>query len=143
MWVPKLALAHTLLALTAPPPRTIARSQSQRCAAAEGGQPQHPTVHQSEIVGRLHGPAKGAESQGPGVRTCAGGRRRHAFRPNRDTPSTVLLIMLEAGHYYHVRISPQRADRRWDLEAIDSMIPVATSLPDGPTTLIPGHPVTL
>ena len=69
-----------------------------------------------------------------------GPETRHARPLDRRTPSTILLVMLEAGHYYHVRITPRPEEQRWDLEAVDSMIPIAMPLPAGPTTLSPDQP---
>ena len=69
-----------------------------------------------------------------------GAEAAHALPPSRGTPSPVLLIMLAAGHYYHVRVTPRPEDGRWDLEAVESMIPVTAPLPDAPSTLNPDQP---
>ena len=48
--------------------------------------------------------------------------------------------MLENGHYYQVRIIPHPKESHWTLEAVDSMLPATTALPDSPTPLLPGQP---
>ena len=50
------------------------------------------------------------------------------------------MVVLENGHCYQVRITPQPLARHWDLEAVDSMLPRDTTLLDGPTTLPPDQP---
>ena len=67
-------------------------------------------------------------------------KTRHVGSPNRDTPSTPLLIMLKPDHYYHVRITAQPEEQCRDLDAVDSMIPRATHLPAEQTTLSPDQP---
>ena len=68
------------------------------------------------------------------------GTGAHAEPPPRDTPSTVAMVVLESGHYYQVRITPQPRENHWDLEAADSMLPRDVDLPDGPIPLLPGQP---
>ena len=48
--------------------------------------------------------------------------------------------MLEARHFYHVRVVPQPETGRLDLEAVDSMISTTAPLPNTPTTLNPTQP---
>ena len=36
----------------------------------------------------------------------------HTLPPSHDTPGIVLMIMPEAGHFYHVRITPELEDTR-------------------------------
>ena len=45
------------------------------------------------------------------------------------------MIVLESGHYYQVRITPQPQERHWSLEAVDSMLPANAALPDSSTCL--------
>ena len=52
-----------------------------------------------------------------------------------DDPSTISMIVLESGHYDQVRISPHPQECDWNLEAVNSMLPASTALPDGPTPL--------
>ena len=39
-----------------------------------------------------------------------------------------------------MRIMPRPPERRWDLKAVDSMLPRGSDLPDGATLLLPGQP---
>ena len=56
--------------------------------------------------------------------------------PRREgDPSTVAMIVLESGHYYQVWLTPHPQECHWSLEAVDSMIPASTALPDSPTPL--------
>ena len=57
------------------------------------------------------------------------GPEAHAEPPRRSTPSTVAMVVLENRHYYLVGITPRPLTRRWDLEAVDSMIPRDMNLP--------------
>ena len=50
------------------------------------------------------------------------------------------MIMLENGHYYHVRIIPHLQDNHWSLGAVDSILRATTGLPDNPTPLLPNQP---
>ena len=59
----------------------------------------------------------------------------HWGRPDRNTPSNVLLVILDAVHYFHLRICERPKDQRCDLESVKYMSPRATSLPVRPTTL--------
>ena len=60
--------------------------------------------------------------------------------PRERDPSTIAMIVLENGHYYQVRIIPRPQESHWSLEAVDSMLPATTALPDSPTPLLPGQP---
>ena len=61
----------------------------------------------------------------------------HTERPIQDTPSTVLVVMLEAGHYYHVGSIPGPEKAARDLAALYSIILRATPLLAGPSCLLP------
>ena len=50
------------------------------------------------------------------------------------------MIVLENGHYYQVRIILHPQESHWSLEAVDSMLPATTDLPDSPGPLVPGQP---
>ena len=50
------------------------------------------------------------------------------------------MIVLENGHYYQVRVIQQPQKGHWSLEAVDSMLPTTTDLPDSPNPLLPGQP---
>ena len=65
---------------------------------------------------------------------------RAAPRPRERDPSTIAMSVLENGHYYQVRIIPHPQESHWSLEAVDSMLPATTALPDSPTPLLHGQP---
>ena len=50
------------------------------------------------------------------------------------------MIVLENGHYYQVQIIPHLQESHWSLEAVDSMLPATTALPDSPTPLLNDQP---
>ena len=50
------------------------------------------------------------------------------------------MIVLENGQYYRVRIIPHPQGRHWSSEAVDSMLPATTALPDGPTPVLIDQP---
>ena len=60
---------------------------------------------------------------------------RAGLPPRERDPSTIAKIVLESGHYYQVRIPPHPQKSDWTLEAVDSMLPANTALPDSPTPL--------
>ena len=141
LWVPQLAWAHTLVA--PPATRRPAPSPGARPRATpqpRAGNHNIPPYTNLESWESTTAPERGWNLRDMVDRYAREAEAAHALPPSRDTPSAVLLIMLEAGHYYHVRVTPRPADGRSDLEAINSMIPVAAPLLDGPTTLIPGYP---
>ena len=65
---------------------------------------------------------------------------RAAPLPRERDPGTIAMIVLGNGHYYQVRIIPHPQESHWSLEAVDSMLPATTYLPDSPTPLLPGQP---
>ena len=50
------------------------------------------------------------------------------------------MMVLENGHYYQVRIIPHPHESHWSLEAVNSMLPATTALPDSPTPLVNDQP---
>ena len=65
---------------------------------------------------------------------------RAAPPPRERDPSTIAMIMLESGHYYQVRITPHSQESHWSLQAVNSMLPATTALPDSPTPLLNNQP---
>ena len=47
-------------------------------------------------------------------------------------PGAIAMMVFENGHYYQVRIIPHPQKSHWSLEAVDSMLPAITALPDPP-----------
>ena len=62
-------------------------------------------------------------------------RARAGPPPRERYPSTIAMIVSERGHYYQVQITSHPQECHWSLEAVDSMLPVNTALPDSPTPL--------
>ena len=67
-------------------------------------------------------------------------KARAAPPPRKCDPSTIAMIVLENHQYYQVRIIPHPQESHWSLEAVDSMLPATTALPDSPTPLLNGQP---
>ena len=137
--VPHLGWVHTLIAppmdprpapsiggreRAAPPPRpeTLRIPPYEGLAAWESGTTCDRGRNLTSLVARYPETARAA----PPLR-------------ERD-PSTVAMIVLENGHYYQVRVIPHPQESHWSLEAVDSMLPATTALPDSPTPLLPGQP---
>ena len=55
-------------------------------------------------------------------------------------PSTIAMIVLVNGNYDQVRMIPHPHESHWSLEAVDSMLPATTALPDSPTSLLSDQP---
>ena len=65
---------------------------------------------------------------------------RAAPPPRERDHSTIASIVLENGHYYQVRITQHPQESHWSLEAVDTMLPGTTALPDNATPLLNGKP---
>ena len=65
---------------------------------------------------------------------------RSAPPPRERDPGTIVMMVLENGHYYQVRIIPHPQRGHWSLEAVDSMLLATTALPDSLTPLLPDQP---
>ena len=50
------------------------------------------------------------------------------------------MVVLENGHYYHVRIILHPQESHWSLEFVDSMLPATTALLDSPNPLLNDQP---
>ena len=61
---------------------------------------------------------------------------RAAPLPRERVSSTIAMVVLKNGHYYHVRIIPHPQESHWSLGAFDSMLSATTALPDSPTPLL-------
>ena len=143
-WVPYLGWAHTLIApLTEPRP---AQSTGGRVRAAPQPRANAPNIQ--PYNGLADWESKTAADRGRNLRNMeerypTGADAAHAGTPRReDDPSNISVIMLESGHYYHVRIMPHPQDCHWNLEAVNSMLPARAALPDGPNALPQNEPQT-
>ena len=65
---------------------------------------------------------------------------RAAPPPRERDPSIIAMIVLENGHYYQVRIMRHPEENHWSLEAVVSMLPTTTALPDSPTPYLNSQP---
>ena len=113
-----------------------------------------PRASQKSVANRLHIPPSGnlvswdhrtAPDQGRKIRDMVSGyvltaAAHNTPPPGQATPRPVLLIMVEASHFYHVRVVLQPETGRWDLEVVDSMIATTAPLPNSLTTLDPVQP---
>ena len=139
VWVPHLGWVHTLIApptdprpapstggreRAAPPPRpkTLRIPPHESLAAWESGTARDRGRNLTSLAARYPETARAAPP------------------PRERDPRTIAMIMLENGHYYQVWIIPHPQESHWSLEAVDSMLPATTPLPDSPTPLLPGQP---
>ena len=135
MWFPHLGWVHTLIA---PPtdPRP-APSTGGRERAAPPPSPETLRIPPYEgLVGTAHSRGHNLTSLAARYLETA----RAAPPPRERDPGTIAMIVLENGHYYQVRIIPHQQESHRSLEAVDSMLPATTDLPDSPTPLFPGQP---
>ena len=141
IWVQHLAREHTL----------IARTTEPRPAPSPGGQTRAAPQLSADALknpaynGLAYWESWTAPERQDNIRAMMEryaqtmGPEAHAKPPARGTPSTGVIVVLEDGHYYQVRIAPRPLEHRWDLLAADSMLPRDMDLPNGPTPLLPGQ----
>ena len=137
VWVPHLGWVHTLIAPPtdprpapstggrerAPPrPETLRIPPHEGLAAWESGTARERGRNLTSLAARYPETARAA----PPPRAC--------------DPSTIAMILLQNGHYYQVRIIPHPQESPWGLEAVDSMLPATTALPDSATPLLNDQP---
>ena len=139
VWVPHLGWVHTL---SAPPtdPRP-APSTGGRERAAPPPRPDNLRIPPHEGLAAWESGT--ARNRGYNLTSLAARYRettRTAPPPRERDPGTIAMIVLENGHYYQVRIIPHLQRGHWSLEAVDSMLPATTDLPDSPTPLPPDQP---
>ena len=136
VWVPHLGWVHTLIAPPSDPrpaPSTEGREQ-----AAPPPSPPHPTARRPGGMRKRDRPRQGRNLTSLAARypetACAAPLLRE-----RD-PSPIAMVALENGHYYQVRIIRHPQESHWSLQAVDSMLPATTALPDSPTPLLNDQP---
>ena len=139
VWVPHPGWAGTLIE---PPtdPRPAPSTGTQERAAPP---PRAETLRIPPYEGLAEWESRTARHKGRNLRSMAGRypeTARAAPPPRKRDPSTIAMIVMENGHYYQVRITPHPQERHWSLEAVDSMLPATTALPDSPTLLHNGQP---
>ena len=139
VWVPHLGGVHTLIA---PPtdPRP-APSTGGRERAAPPPRPDNLRIPPHECLAAWESGT--ARSRGENLTSLAARypETTPAAPPPRERdPGTITMIVLVNGHYYQGRIIPHPQRGHWSLEAVDSMLPATTDLPDCPTPLLPDQP---
>ena len=144
IWVPHLGWAHTLIA----PPMDPRPASSTWVPERGAPPPRAETLRIPPYEGLAESVSRTARDRGRNLGSMVE-RYLEAARagppPRERNPSTIAMIVLESGHYYQVPISPHPQESHWSLEAVDSMLPATTALPDSPAPLLndqPPDPVT-
>ena len=106
--------------------------------ATESGNPPYPAVRRPGGMGKRDRPCRGHNLASLATRYLE--TARAAPPPRERDPGTIAMIVLENGHCPEVRIIPHPQESHWSLEAVDSMLPATTDLPDSPSPLLPGQP---
>ena len=139
VWVPHLGWVHTLIApLTDPRPAPGTRSREQAAP-----RPRPETLRIPPHEGLVAWESGTARNRGRNLTSLAARypeTARPALPPREHDPSTIAMVVLGNGHYYQVRIIPRPQESHWSLEAVDSMLPATTALPESPTPLLNDQP---
>ena len=139
VWVPHLAWVHTLIA----PPTDPRPAPSTRGRERAAPPPSPDNLRIPPHKGLATWESGTARSRGHNLRSLAARypeTARAAPPPRERDPGTITMIVLENGHYYQVRIILHPQGGHGSLEAVDSMLPATTDLPDSPTPLLQGKP---
>ena len=137
--VPHLGWVHTLIAPPTDPRPAPSTGGRERAAPP----PRPETLRITPYKGLAAWESGTARSRGHNLTSLAARypeMARAAPQPRERDPGTIAMIVLEIGHYYQVRIIPHPQKSHWSLEAVNSMLPATTALPDSPTPLLPGQP---
>ena len=132
VWVPHLGWVHTLIA---PPtdPRPVPSTGGRERAAP----PPRPKILRIPLhEGLVAWESRTARDRGRNLKSPAARYPETACAvppPPECDPSIISMIVFENGHYYQVRIILHPQESHWSLEAVDSMLPATTALPDSPT----------
>ena len=139
VWVPHLGWAHTLIA----PPTDPRPASSIGGGEQAAPPPRAETLRIPPYEGLAERESGTARDRGRNLTSMAEQypeTARAAPPAGEHNPSTIAMIVLERGHYYQVRITPHPQESHWSLEAVGSMRPATTALPDSPTPLINSQP---
>ena len=139
VWVPHLGWVHTLIAAPTDPRPAPSTGGRERAAPP----PRPEALHIPPHEGLAAWESGTARDRGRNLTSLAARypeTARAAPPPRERDPSTIAMIVLENGHYYQVRIIPHPQESHWSLEAVDSMLPATTALPDSITPLLNGKP---
>ena len=137
VWVPHLGWVHTLIAPPTDPRPAPSTGGRERAAPP----PRPETLRIPPYEGLAAWESGTARSRGHNLTSLAARypvTARAAPPPRERDLGTIAMIVLGNGHYYQVRIIPHPQDSHRSLEAVDSMLPATTDLPDSPTPLLPG-----
>ena len=139
VWVPHLGCVHTLIA---PPtdPRPAPSTGSWERAAPPPRPDNLRIPPHAGLAAWESGTARSREHNLTSLAARYPETTRAAPLPRERDPGTIAMIVLGNGHYYQVRIIPHPQRGQWSLEAVHSMLPATTDLPDSPTPLLPGQP---
>ena len=136
VWVPHLGWVHTLIA-----PPTVPRPAPSTGGRERAAPPPRPETLRIPLYEGLAAWESGtARSRGHNLTSLAARYPETARAAPPPLERDLGMIVLENGHYYQVRIIPHPQEIHWSLEAIDSMLPATTALPDSSTRLLPGKP---
>ena len=142
VWVPHLGWAHTLIVPPADPRPSPSTGGRERAAP----QPRVSTLNIPPYKDLAEWESRTAPGQGRKLRELVEGYppRAEAARagpPQReDDAHNISMILLESGHYHQLPNSPHPQECRWNLEAVDSLLPARAALPDGPIPLPQNQP---
>ena len=137
--VPQLGCVHTLIA--PPTDSRLAPSTGGRERATPPPRPETLRIPPQEgLAARESGTARNRRRNLTSLAARYPGTVRAAPPPRERDPRTIAMIVLENGHYYQVRIIPHPQKSHWSLEAVDSMLPATTALPDSPISLLNDQP---
>ena len=136
IWVPHLGWANTLIA----PPTDPRPAPSTRGRERAAPPPRAETLNIPPYKGLAEWKSRTARDRGRNLKGMVERYPETALPPREGDPSAIAMIVLESGHYYQVRITPHPQERRWSLEAVDSMLLAAAGLLDTPTPLSNDQP---
>ena len=138
VWVPHLGWTHTLIAPPTDPRPAPSTGGRERAAPP----PRAKTLRIPPYEGLAEWEGRTARDRGRNLRSMVEQypeMARAAPPPRKRDPSTIAMIRLKNGHYYQGWITRHPQESHWSLEAVDTMLPAVTALPDSPTPLLNGQ----
>ena len=139
VWVPHLGWVHMLIAQPTDP--RAAPSTEGRERAVPPPRPEALRIPPQEgLAAWESGTTRDGGRNLTSLEARYLGTARTAPPPRECDPSTITMIVLGNGHYYQVRIILHPQESHWSLEAVDSMHPATTALPDSPSALLSDQP---
>ena len=141
VWVPHLGWVHTLIAPPTDPRPAPSTGGRERAAPP----PRPETLRIPPYEGLASWESGTARSRGHKLTSLAARypeTARAAPRPGERDPGTIAMIVLDNGHYYRVRIIPHPQESQLSLEAVHSILPATTALPNSPNLCSQASPRT-